>query len=597
MVFIVLKFRKIKEKLASMPFRWANLRRVIGRSPQSVTDYDVENLRYDESMQNEVPGVLSETTTPTLPVNVAGVTGFQNLPDELLEQVFLKLSGSSRKNYFAVSGVSRAWRRLGNKMFFSSPWDNPHLICHPNQLFCLSPRTPTGSRSGLLKCFIRRDPLGHTFPDGRTGRKLSFFLGKDPMSTTRARFLLTAVQSSRYQTLIFLNSKCEGPPCARLVGNFLCTSYSLENGMSFVLEGPNISINGGSNANFYNRSGGTGGSTLPARTGPAVNSGLDESTNNSSHPEQNYLPSVSSPCSSPVIPPLLMSLRYRARVRGLMQPRRMDAALPNPSFMACGALPKMQRADSVTGGSGDGGTATSGPSTGMWLRRPSLGYISSVAALERPLAPCEDTTVVVVGDDSGAGPSNSTPNSSAYTSLEASPENPLPLGAPTSQSSGAVASAAAAQNNAAAVPSPAAAATAAVPLWKHALGFDRLRPAAQRTNATPATGNRGADNFNLLRARRGATFDESALPVCLVNKSPHWNEALRCWCLNFRGRVKLASVKNFQLVKDGDEEAKVSMQFGKFGKDLFILDFNPMTLSAVQAFAIALTTFDSKVTL
>jgi hypothetical protein len=91
-----------KEKLASMPFRWANLRRVIGRSPQSVADYDVENHRCDESMQNEVPGVLIETTTPSLPVNVAGVTGFQNLPDELLEQVFLKLSGSSRKNYFAV---------------------------------------------------------------------------------------------------------------------------------------------------------------------------------------------------------------------------------------------------------------------------------------------------------------------------------------------------------------------------------------------------------------------------------------------------------------------------------------------------------------
>jgi hypothetical protein len=36
----------------------------------------------------------------------------------------------------------------------------------------------------------------------------------------------------------------------------------------------------------------------------------------------------------------------------------------------------------------------------------------------------------------------------------------------------------------------------------------------------------------------------------LQNKQPHWNEALRCWCLNFRGRVRLASVKNFQLVSD-----------------------------------------------
>ena len=35
------------------------------------------------------------------------------------------------------SGVSHAWRSLGQRMFFSSPWDSPHLICHPNQLFCL----------------------------------------------------------------------------------------------------------------------------------------------------------------------------------------------------------------------------------------------------------------------------------------------------------------------------------------------------------------------------------------------------------------------------------------------------------------------------
>ena len=38
----------------------------------------------------------------------------------------------------------------------------------------------------------------------------------------------------------------------------------------------------------------------------------------------------------------------------------------------------------------------------------------------------------------------------------------------------------------------------------------------------------------------------------LVNKAPHWNEQLRCWCLNFKGRVKLASVKNFQLVCEND---------------------------------------------
>ncbi|KAK0580322.1 hypothetical protein LWI29_000623 [Acer saccharum] len=34
----------------------------------------------------------------------------------------------------------------------------------------------------------------------------------------------------------------------------------------------------------------------------------------------------------------------------------------------------------------------------------------------------------------------------------------------------------------------------------------------------------------------------------LRNKAPRWHEQLQCWCLNFNGRVTVASVKNFQLV-------------------------------------------------
>ena len=46
----------------------------------------------------------------------------------------------------------------------------------------------------------------------------------------------------------------------------------------------------------------------------------------------------------------------------------------------------------------------------------------------------------------------------------------------------------------------------------------------------------------------------------LRNKPPHWNESLRCWCLNFRGRVKLASVKNFQLIASTDPSKTIVMQ-------------------------------------
>ena len=48
--------------------------------------------------------------------------------------------------------------------------------------------------------------------------------------------------------------------------------------------------------------------------------------------------------------------------------------------------------------------------------------------------------------------------------------------------------------------------------------------------------------------------------VELRNKPPHWNESLRCWCLNFRGRVKLASVKNFQLIASTDPTKTIVMQ-------------------------------------
>uniref|UniRef100_A0A452Z786 Tubby-like F-box protein n=1 Tax=Aegilops tauschii subsp. strangulata TaxID=200361 RepID=A0A452Z786_AEGTS len=37
-------------------------------------------------------------------------------------------------------------------------------------------------------------------------------------------------------------------------------------------------------------------------------------------------------------------------------------------------------------------------------------------------------------------------------------------------------------------------------------------------------------------------------PLVLRNKVPRWHEQLQCWCLNFRGRVTIASVKNFQLI-------------------------------------------------
>jgi len=78
-------------------------------------------------------------------------------------------------------------------------------------------------------------------------------------------------------------------------------------------------------------------------------------------------------------------------------------------------------------------------------------------------------------------------------------------------------------------------------------------------------------------------------------RAAHWNESLHCWCLNFRGRVKLASVKNFQLIAAHDADKAIVMQFGKVDANIYIMDFNPAVISAAQAFSISLSTFDSKV--
>ncbi|KAK3231638.1 hypothetical protein Dsin_003519 [Dipteronia sinensis] len=89
--------------------------------------------------------------------------------------------------------------------------------------------------------------------------------------------------------------------------------------------------------------------------------------------------------------------------------------------------------------------------------------------------------------------------------------------------------------------------------------------------------------------------------LVLKNKAPRWHEQLQCWCLNFKGRVTVASVKNFQLVASAEachnvpmaEQEKVILQFGKIGKDIFTMDYR-YPLSAFQAFAICLSSFDTK---
>ncbi|XP_028989970.1 tubby protein homolog [Betta splendens] len=80
--------------------------------------------------------------------------------------------------------------------------------------------------------------------------------------------------------------------------------------------------------------------------------------------------------------------------------------------------------------------------------------------------------------------------------------------------------------------------------------------------------------------------------VTLVNKSPSWNEQSQSYVLNFHGRVTQASVKNFQIVHP-DNDDYIVMQFGRVAEDVFSMDYS-YPVCALQAFAIALSSFDGK---
>ena len=84
--------------------------------------------------------------------------------------------------------------------------------------------------------------------------------------------------------------------------------------------------------------------------------------------------------------------------------------------------------------------------------------------------------------------------------------------------------------------------------------------------------------------------------LALQNRPPWWNIELGSFVLNFGGRVSVASVKNFQLCDRNDQDY-IMLQFGRIqGRHSFTMDFrHPLT--AVQAFAIAISSLQSKLSL
>lgn len=77
------------------------------------------------------------------------------------------------------------------------------------------------------------------------------------------------------------------------------------------------------------------------------------------------------------------------------------------------------------------------------------------------------------------------------------------------------------------------------------------------------------------------------------NREPVFREDLGAYCLDFGGRVSMASVKNFQLINTEDPSMGNILQFGRVADDMFTMDFQ-WPLSPFQAFAVCLSSCDTK---
>ena len=97
----------------------------------------------------------------------------------------------------------------------------------------------------------------------------------------------------------------------------------------------------------------------------------------------------------------------------------------------------------------------------------------------------------------------------------------------------------------------------------------------------------GSDEDRLMAAVKEGREEDKIF--CFHNKPPTWSDEAGAYVLNFNGRVTVASVKNFQLLNGEDQV----LQFGRVGKDEFSMDVK-WPLSLFQAFAVCLSSFDSK---
>ena len=80
--------------------------------------------------------------------------------------------------------------------------------------------------------------------------------------------------------------------------------------------------------------------------------------------------------------------------------------------------------------------------------------------------------------------------------------------------------------------------------------------------------------------------------IHLINLKPKWNESKNSYCLNFYGRAKKASNKNFQIIEENDED-NILLQQGKNKSNEFNIDFRD-PFSSLIAFSTSITSLTKK---
>eukprot|EP00638_Chattonella_subsalsa_P000479 CAMPEP_0117767570 /NCGR_PEP_ID=MMETSP0947-20121206/21721_1 /TAXON_ID=44440 /ORGANISM="Chattonella subsalsa, Strain CCMP2191" /LENGTH=552 /DNA_ID=CAMNT_0005591311 /DNA_START=47 /DNA_END=1705 /DNA_ORIENTATION=+ len=109
------------------------------------------------------------------------------------------------------------------------------------------------------------------------------------------------------------------------------------------------------------------------------------------------------------------------------------------------------------------------------------------------------------------------------------------------------------------------------------------------------------DTLNFDRAYAAVEQDNQQDLMIFETKRPVWNEQLMAWTLNFNGRVKIPSKKNFLIQAEVENHLMeqefgedVYLRFGKMSKTRFSLDFRH-PISPVVALGIAASAFADKI--